>query len=104
MRSLRYHAAAGEEVERAAEWYLNEKLALGLDFERELNRAIDLLRHEPIPAVAYLSIAAKHGVRRLILKRFPYDLVFVEREQVIVVVALAHHARRPGYWRDRLRA
>jgi toxin ParE1/3/4 len=104
MRRVRYHAAAAEEAERAAEWYTNEKLALGLDFEQELGKAIDLLRREPIPAVPYPRIAAERGVRRLILKRFPYDLVFVERGQDIVIVALAHHARRPGYWRDRLRA
>lgn len=104
MRRIWYHAAAGEEAEQAADWYTNEQRALGFDFERELTIAISLLRREPIPSVAYPRIAAKYGIRRLILRRFPYDLVFVEREQGIMIVALAHHARRPGYWRDRLRA
>lgn len=104
MRRVWYHAAAGEEAERAADWYTNEQLALGLDFEQELAIAVSLLRREPTPSVPYPRIAAKYGVRRLILKRFPYDLVFVEREQGIMIVALAHHARKPGYWRGRLRA
>lgn len=104
MRRVWYHAAAGEEAERAAAWYMNEQPVLGFDFERELTIAIGLLRHEPIPSVPYPRIAARHGVRRLILRRFPYDLVYVEREHGTMIVALAHHARRPGYWRDRLRS
>ena len=104
MHRIRYHAAAGEEAERAAEWYRSEQLALGLDFERELNAAIDLLRQEPIPSVSYARAPNEYGIRRLILRRFPYDLVFIERDEVILVIALAHHARRPGYWRSRMRA
>lgn len=103
MRRVRYHAAAGEEAERAAEWYTNEAPRLGLDFERDLAIAVDLLRHEPTPAVPYPGAPSEYGVKRLILKRFPYDLVFVERDHGIIIVALAHHARRPGYWRGRLR-
>jgi hypothetical protein len=38
-----------------------------------------------------------------VLKRFPYDIVVRELSEEILVVAVAHHSRRPGYWRDRLR-
>ena len=104
MRRIAFHAAAAEEAEQAADWYSKEALVLGLDLERELGKVVDLLRHEPIPSTPYPRISSKLGVRRLILKRFPFDLVFVEREESVVIVALAHHARRPGYWRARLRA
>jgi hypothetical protein len=42
------------------------------------------------------------GVRRLLVDRFPYALVFVESETEIRVLAVAHTRRRPGYWRSRL--
>lgn len=104
MRRIRYHVAAGEEAERAAEWYAKKRQALGVDFENELAEAVELLKQEPVPAVSYPRIDAKYGMRRLILNRFPYDLVFVERKDEIIILAIAHHARRPGYWRNRLRA
>ena len=45
--------------------------------------------------------ARARGVKRLRLKRFPFDVIVVERETEALVVAFAHHARRPGYWRQR---
>lgn len=104
MRRIWYHTAASDEAEQAAEWYSNVQPVLGRDFEQELALAISLLQRKPIPSVPHPRIAAKYGIRRLILRRFPYDLVFVERGEGIMIIALAHHSRRPGYWRTRLRA
>lgn len=41
--------------------------------------------------------------RRFILSGFPFDLVYCALPDEILIVALAHHSRRPGYWKDRLR-
>ncbi len=41
--------------------------------------------------------------RRFILSGFPYDLIYCELLDDILIVAFAHHSRRPGYWKDRLR-
>jgi hypothetical protein len=38
---------------------------------------------------------------RLILKRFPYDIVVFDHLGETLVLAVAHHSRRPGYWRNR---
>jgi hypothetical protein len=43
----------------------------------------------------------RHGVRRLVLRRFPYSIVFIPRDSAITILAFAHHSRRPGYWRSR---
>lgn len=42
------------------------------------------------------------GAKRLMLRRFPYDIVVVERPSEVIVIAFAHHARKPGYWRNRI--
>lgn len=44
-----------------------------------------------------------HGTRRFIVGRFPYSTVYVTRVVANHVIAVAHHKRRPGYWRRRLR-
>jgi hypothetical protein len=43
-----------------------------------------------------------HGrFRRYLLHRFPFSVVYLEREHSIEVIAVAHHRRRPGYWKRR---
>ena len=103
MRKLRILAAAAEEAAEAAAWYEMQRPGLGAEFERALDAALDLLEEEIVPLTSVPGAAGKRGARRLILKRFPYDVVVRERGAEIVVIALAHHSRRPGYWRDRLR-
>lgn len=41
------------------------------------------------------------GTRRIVLPRFPYSVVYEVHADHIVIVAVAHQRRRPGYWRDR---
>ena len=45
--------------------------------------------------------SADHNTRRLLVSRFPYQIIYRVRPRKIVVVALAHVKRRPGYWKDR---
>jgi toxin ParE1/3/4 len=66
--------------------------------------ALDLLEEEMVPLTVMPGVLGQRGAKRLILKRFPYDIVVYERGVDLVVVAFAHHSRRPGYWRARLRA
>ena len=36
------------------------------------------------------------------MKKFPYAVVYLELVDEIVVVAIAHSHRKPGYWRGRI--
>jgi mRNA-degrading endonuclease RelE of RelBE toxin-antitoxin system len=47
--------------------------------------------------------ALSEGVRRCRLSRFPYGLIYTIDNGDILVLAVAHLHRRPGYWRDRLK-
>ena len=41
-------------------------------------------------------------IRRVIIKNFPFTIVYRPEADGIVVFAVAHHARLPGYWRNRV--
>lgn len=56
-----------------------------------------------MPLTRLPGIAGTRGTKRLVLKRFPYDVVVLEFPEEIIVVAVVHHSRRPGYWRKRMR-
>jgi len=44
----------------------------------------------------------RHGARRHFGHKFPYALIYIERPEFVLIVAVAHFKRRPGYWRERL--
>lgn len=103
MRRVRILEQAAEEAIEAAAWYEREHPGLGIEFEHAVNTAIDLLEDDIVPLMNMPGAAGVKGIKRLILKRFPYDIVVWEASKEVIVVAIAHHSRRPGYWRNRLR-
>jgi toxin ParE1/3/4 len=42
------------------------------------------------------------GVRRFVMSRFPFALPYLVIEEQVVVLAVAHLRRRPGYWLRRI--
>ena len=103
MRTIRIHEDAATEGEEAVGWYEKERPGLGADFQVAVDAALDLLQEELIPSTSVPRNAGKQGLRQLVLTRFPYDVVLVERPDHTLVLAIAHQSRRPGYWKRRLR-
>ena len=104
MRRIRIHAAAAEEAAEAAAWYETERPGLGEDFERAVDAALDLLEEELVPLVSVPGSAGTRGAKRLLLRRFPYAVIVRDGTAEVIVIAFAHTARRPGYWRGRLKS
>jgi len=95
MRALHIHPAASRELDQALGWCqerfgrkVSDRLLLQFD------RAATLLRTQPEIG----SPAAEAGFRKLALPRFPYSLIYRIEGNRIVVLALHHQRRRPGYW------
>ena len=103
MRRIRILADAAEEAIEAAAWYERERSGLGREFEQAIDAGLDVLEYQVVPLTNLPGEAGNKGVKRLSLKRFPYELVVRESSDEILVVAIAHQSRRPGYWRERLR-
>lgn len=45
----------------------------------------------------------ENDVRHCVFQRFPYSLVYRPKQETIFLLAVAHHSRRPGYWKRRLK-
>lgn len=101
MRMVRIHQAAALEAVEAAAWYELQRPGLGEEFDGAVQAALDLLEGEAFPLMPMSGAAGYRAVMRLVLRRFPYDIVVVDHHDETVVLAVAHHSRRPGYWRDR---
>ncbi|WP_196799731.1 type II toxin-antitoxin system RelE/ParE family toxin [Thioalkalivibrio sulfidiphilus] len=93
---------AARELEEAAAWYEKEESGLGERLIDAFEHATQLLKEPNPPVTPVTGEAAGMGAKKLILHRFPFSLIAVQNQQTITVVAFAHHARKPGYWRKRL--
>jgi toxin ParE1/3/4 len=79
--------------------YLNERSAgLGTRFVAEIASALLDIRQHP-----EIGPRITRRVRRRVLQVFHYSLIYVNQQDELVIIAIAPHSRRPGYWRKRLR-
>lgn len=80
---------------------LREKdLDLAADFAAEVQAGIRLLLQHP---EAGPLLGRSKVVRRKVLRRFRFSLVYAIEPDLIRILAVAPHKKRPGYWRRRLR-
>jgi plasmid stabilization system protein ParE len=85
------------DVKSAVAWYVERSPKAALDFLEELNRASDVIHRAP-----ERWPEGKSGTRHFVLWRFPFTVIYSERESVITIWAVAHASRRPEYWAGRL--
>ena len=97
MIPYRFLTPAEEEMTEAALFYEAASSQLGSDFLDDVQRAVDRLRKFP-----QAGEAIPPDLRRTLLHRFPFSLVYSIEDNVIVVIAVAHQGRRPGYWQSRV--
>ena len=102
MTLLRIHEAATEEAAEATDWYENERPGLGARFQAALESALDLIEEGVVPFSPVPGEAGGADLQRLVLRRFPFSIIVHIDEGETVVIAFVHHARPPGYWRNRL--
>jgi plasmid stabilization system protein ParE len=91
-----FHPDADAELEGAIQFYETRVRGLGRSFLAEVERTIFLIRHFPDAGKPEAL-----GCRRVVVARFPYSVVYRHAQDRILVLAIAHQRRRPGYWRRR---
>ena len=96
--NVRVLEVARQELDEAVSYYNGQVAGLGDAFLLEAVAAIERIRQFPD---AWHPLG--ENVRRCRLRRFPYGLIYHADETGILLVAMAHTHRRPGYWRDRLK-
>lgn len=101
MRRVRLLEAAVQEAIEAAAWYEAARPGLGSEFDSAVGAALDLLEQALLPLVPAAGRAGERGIKRFVMRRFPYDIVVAVADGEYVVLAFAHHARRPEYWKQR---
>lgn len=85
---LRLHPEATAELASASEWYERQQFGLGSDFSSDTWPMWPGLHHPP-------------PIRRFLLPDFPFAVPYMVLEDGMVILAVTHVRRRPGYWLKR---
>ncbi len=92
-----FHPEARLEYREAAAFYEARRPGLGAVFTREIEAAIEMILEAPDR-----WRCVEQDVRRCLAHTFPYGILYTVEDGFILIIAVAHSSREPGYWRHRL--
>ena len=93
----RFLPAAESELLKEVTYYSNLRNGLGIRFERAVESAVKNAVSNPSGGGP-----SPNDTRSRLVKGFPFSVVFRASDTEILVVAVMHHRREPGYWADRI--
>jgi plasmid stabilization system protein ParE len=93
---VRYHEAAEDELLHEIGYLEFRAQGLGRRFFAEVQRAESFISQFPESAEEI-----RPGIRKRILRKFRYSLIYSIQKDGLLILAVAHHKRRPGYWTGR---
>lgn len=98
MTPVRYHEAAEDELLNELGYLELRVPGLGRRFYGEVQRAERLIAEFPESGREVLP-----GLRKHTLRKFPFSLIYSVEKDCLLILAVAHHSRRPHYWLNRFR-
>ncbi len=94
---IRWLSAAETDLTEALDYYIEESPMAAIRFTEELDEALIPIANSP-----HLFPIHAGKLRVKFLHNFPFSILYEVLPGEIVINALAHQSRKPGYWRDRV--
>ena len=91
-----YHPKAADEYDEAIDYYEDCQTGLGKQLTQEIDASIKLILAFPI---AWTLLEGE--VRRILIRRFPFGLLYILRNDEIYILAVMNLNRNPNYWKTR---
>jgi hypothetical protein len=91
-----FHPEARVEMNESFDFYEARLDGLGIRFLLAVEQTVERIFTHPDAGVVVSG-----ELRKRIVPGFPYNIIYRVWEDYIYLVAVAHHSRRPGYWRER---
>ena len=96
MLPVDYLPGARRDFDESFDWYAARSLQAAVRFANAVDAALSTVAADPERFAVVDNLHRAYPV-----KRFPFRMIYRVLEDRILVVAIAHAKRRPGYWRDR---
>ena len=97
MIRITFHEDARSEMAESARYYEDRVPGLGHAFTDDVEQGLRFISEHPESCEK-----VSNNLRRKVLSRFPYSLIYAFEMDRSRVMAIAHNKRRPEYWRYRL--
>jgi toxin ParE1/3/4 len=97
-RTYELDAEARHELDEAIGFFESQRPGRGIDFLEAVYDDIALLVEYPLA-----GRMRRDRFRSFVMAKWPYKIIYAVKDDVVVVSAIAHHKRRPNYWRKRAR-
>tara|TARA_R100001143_G_C3361083_1_gene135879 strand:- start:3826 stop:4116 length:291 start_codon:yes stop_codon:yes gene_type:complete len=94
--TFQYHPEAARELLSSVQYYEEKSMGLGAEFLDEIEETIAQALAHPKSG----SLITKND-RRILLDKFPYEIIYDVSENIITINAVKHMKRKPGYWESR---
>jgi toxin ParE1/3/4 len=98
VKPYRFLEEAEAEFQEQIAYFDQQSVGLGDRFVADVEMTVRNICEYPESGSRLLR-----NVRKRVLRVFHYNILYVNEVEEVVVVAVAPHKRRPGYWRKRLR-
>jgi len=95
---LAFHPEALTEYSEATLYYEERQAGLGADFVADIEATIERIIESPTR-----WRILEEDVRRCLVHVFPYGVLYSVEQDFVLIVAVMHCSREPGYWKDRLK-
>jgi len=87
---------AEDDLKEAFSWYEEKRIGLGYDYLLQVDAGLSFIARNPnIHPIEY------KGTRKHIIKRFPYKIIYIIKEEQIIVIAVIHGKRSPALIKKR---
>ncbi len=96
VKPVEFLPGARTDFDQALDWYLERSVPAAIGFASAVDAALETIVDDPDRFPHIFG-----GCAYCALKRYPFRIVFRDEAKRLVVVAIAHAKRRPGYWKHR---
>ncbi len=94
--TIDFHSEARKELFNAASYYEDQVIGLGDEFIEEIEKVLEVIRQQPDSGVEITE-----NERRFLVPRFPFAIIYSKESKQIIIFAIMHLRRKPGYWKSR---
>jgi toxin ParE1/3/4 len=98
---VRTNPFADDDIFSHIQYYEARSPLLGERLWNEVQAAFKLISEFPLIGEVVPRARVRGTARRVLLRHFPFFVIYRNHESYVEVMALAHTSRKPNYWRDR---
>ncbi|OCR00645.1 plasmid stabilization protein [Oscillatoriales cyanobacterium USR001] len=91
-----FHPEALAEYAEAIQYYAKQRSEVAQMFINAIEDAVYRIRESPTRWAIF-----DEDVRRCLTRKFPYSILYTIEEDYILILAVTHCSREPGYWKSR---